>query len=160
MVSSTGQLLPKKRRQLNGAPLPAKTVFTRWKDVTINNLRNFFACCIHMGTVKRPRMSDYWSRHPTLHASFCSSLMPRNKFMDILTFLHVNNNTTWIPNGQPDHDPIHKIRPLVNHLHKSFSEVYVPDRDICVDKAMCPFKERSRFRVYMKDKPTKWEFKF
>ncbi|XP_070188666.1 piggyBac transposable element-derived protein 4-like [Littorina saxatilis] len=25
---------------------------------------------------------------------------------------------------------------------------------------MCPFKGRSRFRVYMKDKPTKWGFKF
>ena len=113
-----------------------------------------------MGIVKKPCMSDYWSRHPALHASFCSSLMPRNKFMDILTFLHVNNTTTWIPYGQPDHDPIHKIRPLVNHLHKRFSEVYVPDRGICVDEAICPFKGRTRFRVYMKDKPTKWGFKF
>ena len=38
--------------------------------------------------------------------------------------------------------------------------LYVPEREICVDEAMCPFKGRSRFRVYMKDKPTKWGFKF
>ena len=36
----------------------------------------------------------------------------------------------------------------------------MPEQEICVDEAMCPFKGRFRFRVYMKDKPTKWGFKF
>ena len=36
----------------------------------------------------------------------------------------------------------------------------MPEPEICVDEAMCPFKGRSRFRIYMKDKPTRWGFKF
>ncbi|KAK7097638.1 piggyBac transposable element-derived protein 4-like [Littorina saxatilis] len=151
--------IEQKQRQ-NGGTLPPKSAWARWKPVTIPDMRNFFACCIHMGIVKKPRMSDYWSRHPALHASYCSQLMSRNRFMDILSFLHMNDNTTSVPFGEEGHDPIHKIRPLVTHLNTKFQETYIPDKTICVDEAMCPFKGRSKFRVYMKDKPTKWGFKF
>ena len=77
--------------------------------------------------------------------------------MDILSFLHVNDNRTNVPHVQPGHDPIDKIRLLVNHLNERFK---VPDRDTCADEAMRPFKGSPRFRAYMKDKPTKWGFKF
>ena len=113
-----------------------------------------------MCIVKKPRISDYWSRHPALHASYCSQLVSRNRFMDILSFLHVNDNTTFVPFPQDGHDPIHKVRPFITHLNTRFQEVYVPQQNICVDEAMYPFKGCPKFRVYMKDKLTKWGFKF
>ena len=149
-----------KQQSLGEAPLPKKTIFTWWKPVTIDNLRNFIACCIHMGFVKRPRISDYWSQHPALHASYCSQLMSRNRFMDTLSFLHVNDKAKFVPFPQDGHDPIHKIHPFIKHLNTHFQEVYGPQQNNCVDEAMCPFKGRSKFHVYMKDKPTKWGFKF
>jgi hypothetical protein len=80
--------------------------------------------------------------------------------MDFLQFLHIVDNDTAIPEGKPGHDPIHKIRPVVDHLNRVFKEAYIPQRDICIDEAMCPFKGRKKFRVYMKDQPTTWGFKF
>ena len=37
--------------------------------------------------------------------------------------------------------------------------MYEPRQDICINEAMVPFKGRSKFKVFMKDKPTKWGFK-
>ncbi|KAK3767421.1 hypothetical protein RRG08_032096 [Elysia crispata] len=37
--------------------------------------------------------------------------------------------------------------------------MYNPGREVCIDQAMVPLKGRSPFKVYMKDKPTKWGFK-
>ncbi|GFR88297.1 PiggyBac transposase Uribo2 [Elysia marginata] len=55
--------------------------------------------------------------------------MAREQFISILAFLHINNNSTFVPHGQPDHDPLHKIRPFVNHLNAKFKEVYQPQRE-------------------------------
>ncbi|GFO01286.1 PiggyBac transposable element-derived protein 4-like [Plakobranchus ocellatus] len=79
------------------------------------------------------------------------------QFME--AFLHINDNASFVPHGQPDHDPRQKIRPFVDHLNAKFKEVYQPQREMCIDEAMIPFTGRSRFKVYMKDKPTKWGFK-
>ncbi|GFO13361.1 PiggyBac transposable element-derived protein 4-like [Plakobranchus ocellatus] len=81
------------------------------------------------------------------------------RFLSILAFLHINDNDSFVPHGQPDYDPIQKIRPFVDYLNAKFKEVYQPQREVCIDEAMIPFKGRSWFKVYMKDKPTKWGFK-
>lgn len=86
--------------------------------------------------------------------------MQRDRFISIMMFLHLNDNATYVPRGQEGHDPIHKVRPFLSHLQAKFQEIYYPQQSICIDEAMCPFKGRSRFKVYMKDKPTKWGFKF
>ncbi|GFN92866.1 PiggyBac transposase uribo1 [Plakobranchus ocellatus] len=112
-----------------------------------------------MGLDKKPTLYDYWTRHPVLHSSFAPKVIGRESFLSILAFLPINDNATFVPHGQPDHIPIQKIRPFVNHLNAKFKEVYQPQREMCIDEAMIPFKGRSRFKIYMKDKPTKQGFK-
>ncbi|GFO11264.1 Cd109 antigen-like isoform x3, partial [Plakobranchus ocellatus] len=106
--------------------------FKLWTPVTLREMWNFIAICIHMGLDKKPTLHDYWTRHPVLHSSFAP---------------------------KPDCDPIQKIRPFVDYLNAKFKEVNQPQREVCIDEAMIPFKGSSRFKVYMKDKPTKWGFK-
>ncbi|GFS12713.1 LOW QUALITY PROTEIN: PiggyBac transposable element-derived protein 4 [Elysia marginata] len=55
--------------------------------------------------------------------------------------------------------PLHKIRPLYDHLRKKFSSVYRPAQNICIDEALCPWRGRSHMRVYMEDKTVKWGIK-
>ncbi|GFR62106.1 PiggyBac transposable element-derived protein 4-like [Elysia marginata] len=80
--------------------------------------------------------------------------MRRERFLSILAFFHIANNASCVPYGAENHDPIYKIRPFVKHLNTIFKQVYQPEREVCIDEAMVPFKGRSRFKVYMKDKPT------
>ena len=148
------------QEQQSKGPLPPKSMWSTWKPVTLADMKNFLAICIHMGIVKKPTINDYWSSTASIHTSYASQVMGRDRFKSILAFLHVNDNSLMIPREQDGHDPIHKIRPFVEHLQERFKAVYEPEREICIDEAMCPFKGRSRFKVYMKDKPTKWGFKF
>ncbi|GFO27773.1 PiggyBac transposable element-derived protein 4-like [Plakobranchus ocellatus] len=112
-----------------------------------------------MGMLPIPTLKDYWTWHVALHSSFCFNVMERDRFLSILAIFHIADNSTFVPFGEPDHDPIHKIRPFVDHLNRVFKELYEPDREVCLDEAMVPFKGRSRFKVYMKNKPTIWGFK-
>ena len=148
------------RNMQQQGPLEPRSIFATWKEVSKADIYNFLAICLHMGLVRKPQISDYWSVNAGVHSSYAAQIMSRQRFTSILAFLHLNDNATYIEHGQEGHDPIHKIRPFYSHLQEKFQALYVPEREICVDEAMCPFKGRSRFRVYMKDKPTKWGFKF
>ena len=68
-------------------------------------------------------------------------------------------NSLWVPRGQPGHDPLNKVRPVLNHLKNRFSSTYLPHQNITVDEAMIPFKGRLFFRQYMPAKPTKFGIK-
>ncbi|GFO07151.1 PiggyBac transposable element-derived protein 4 [Plakobranchus ocellatus] len=127
--------------------------------VTLREMWNFKAICIHMGLDKKPTLHYYWTRLPVLQSSFAPKVIVRERFLSILAFLHINDNDSFVPHGQPDYDPIQKIRPFVDYLNAKFKEVYQSQREMCIDEAMIPFKGRSRFKVYMKDKPTKGGFK-
>ncbi|GFO20777.1 PiggyBac transposase uribo1 [Plakobranchus ocellatus] len=139
--------------------LSNRSRFKPWTPFTLREMWNFIAICIHMGLDKKPTLHDYWTRHPVLHSSFAPKAMVREGFLSILAFLHINDNDSFVPHGQRDYDPIQKIRPFVDYLNAKFKEVYQPQREVCIDEAMIPFKGRFRFKVYIKNKPTKWGFK-
>ena len=112
-----------------------------------------------MGLVKKPRVNDYWSKNPVMASSFAASLMSRDRFKMILAFFHLNNNNNYIPRGQPGHDPLHKVRTLLDSLNFAFKRVYIPTEWIALDEAVVPWRGRLIFRVYIKNKPTKWGIK-
>lgn len=56
--------------------------------------------------------------------------------------------TTYIAHGEPNHDPIHKIRQFLNHLNIKFKELYEVDRNICIDEAMVPFQGVHEGQIY------------
>ncbi|KAL8572467.1 hypothetical protein ACOMHN_005613 [Nucella lapillus] len=147
------------RKQRNGVRLSPRSFYTTWNPVTLSEMKQFLAVLIHIGIVKKPRLVDYWSRNSVLRTTFAAQLMKRDRFRSILTFFHLSDNNTYVVYGQPDHDPLHKVRPLFDHLVMLFRTVYIPERDICVDEALCPWRGRSAFRVYTKDKLHKWGMK-
>lgn len=47
----------------------------------------------------------------------------------------------------------------MDFIFQKFKELYTPTQNLSIDEAMCPWKGRLVFRVYMRDKPTKWGIK-
>ena len=43
--------------------------------------------------------------------------MTVNRFEEIKRFLHLNDNTKYVEKGQPGHDKLHKVRPLIDALN-------------------------------------------
>ena len=76
-----------------------------------------------------------------------------------MKFLHLSDNSQYIPRGQPGHDPLYKIRPLLSPLLANFKAAYTLHRELSIDEAMVGFKGRLCFIQYLPQKPTKWGIK-
>ena len=64
----------------------------------IEEMLVFIGMNIAMGVVNLPEVNMYWSTDPLLDHSWFRAILPRNRFKQILRFLHLNDNTT-----QKDH---------------------------------------------------------
>lgn len=62
-----------------------------------------------------------------------------------------------IPRDQPEHDRMHKIRPIIESLKKRFNEIPAEERTAC-DEQMCSSKARHFLIRYMPNKPHKYGF--
>ncbi len=73
------------------------------------------------------------------------------------TFLHLVT-----PNEEQQLSGNHfsKILPIYNHLKSRCFDLYQPDRQLSIDERMVKSKARTSFRQYIRNKPTKWGFKF
>ena len=96
--------------------LSPQSIFNKWKGVILDEMTRFISILIHMGLVKKPRISDYWSTDPALQTMFASRLMKRDRFKAVLAFLHLNDNAHYVPRQQPQHDPLFKLRPFFSHI--------------------------------------------
>lgn len=144
------------KRQNN---LKKSSIWHKWCTVKLHELYAFFAIILHMCVVKLPKLSDYWSTDPFLQTSFSSKLLSRDRFSAILFMLHLNDNASYIARGQPNHDALHKIRPFFDSFVQKCKNYFAPYSNLTIDEAMCPFRGRISFRVYIKNKPNKYGLK-
>lgn len=82
--------------------------------------------------------------------------MSRDRFREILSNIHVNDNTN-IPNNNKD--KLYKLRPMIDTLNKIFFEAYHGTRQLSVDESMIKFKGRSTLKQYNPIKPIKRGYK-
>jgi len=72
---------------------------------------------------------------------------------------HLNNNDAKAARGQPGYNSLFKIRPVTDTLITKFQDVYTPEEQLTIDEAICPFRGRIFFHVYIKGKPHKYGIK-
>ena len=63
-----------------------------WVDLTKKELKEFLGLTILMGHIKKISLEDYWSTNLMLVTPIFPQTMPRNKYKQILRFLHFQNN--------------------------------------------------------------------
>ena len=85
-------------------------------------------------------------------------MMTFNRFTDITSLLHYNDNNT------PERDSLHynrcyKIQPLIDHFRKCFSDVVSKKTFLSVDEQVVPFKGQCGLKRYLKNKPKKLGYK-
>jgi hypothetical protein len=68
-----------------------------------------------MSVLRESSVRDYWSSHPITRTPHAASVgMSRDKFLALLTMLHLNNNDAKAAKGQQGYDPLFKIRPITD----------------------------------------------
>ena len=82
--------------------------------------------------------------------------MPRNRFSQILSNLHLNDNSA-IP--KDNKDKLYKLRPFITKLNDNFMKLYNVNEHISIDEGMILFKGRSSLKQYNPMKPIKRGYK-
>ncbi|XP_035457403.2 piggyBac transposable element-derived protein 3-like [Spodoptera frugiperda] len=125
-------------------------------NITVKELEQFIGICLYMSIVQLPSTRFYWNEdmgYPKV-----STIMSCNRFEEIKRFIHFNDNLTQIPKGQPGHNPLHKIQPLLELLRQRILTV-PKEQYMAVDEQIIPTKSRSSMRQYNPKKPHKWGYK-
>ena len=133
--------------------------FRNWVPVTVAEMKEFIAIIIAMGLVQHQDLQDYWSTDVILQTPFFRSVMTRNRFLLILSFFHLNDNTTAVPKGQDGYDPVHKVRPVYDMFRSAYPAIYSPGQNLSLDEGMIAWRGNLGFRVYMPNKPNKYGVK-
>ena len=131
----------------------------RWKPCDMDEISAFLGLQIAMGLCSKSSVDDYWSTALWLTYTPFTSVMGRNRYQILNSFLHFNNNENRKERGQDGYDPLFKIRPLLDFTAPIYRQVYGPGQALSIDESMVAFKGRSFFKQYMPKKPTKWGLK-
>ena len=129
----------------------------QWKPLTLPELKTFLGLTLATGLLsKRGHISEYWSKNPILFTPFFGQTMSRNRYQNITKFLHFNNNETRPSDSA---DKLYKLRPIHDAIVENWRALYNPDEQISIDEGMLKWRGRLSFKVYNKDKPTKYGIK-
>ena len=85
--------------------------------------------------------------------------MGRNTFQAILSNLQVSDKSLDLPHNHILHDPLFKVRPMLDMMNRNFTKSYKCGRDLSFDEGCCPYKGRVSFQCYNPAKPSKWHLK-
>ncbi|XP_063591920.1 piggyBac transposable element-derived protein 4-like [Penaeus indicus] len=100
-----------------------------------------------MGISPKPRQSQYWSKNDLHEAPFFPKHMPRDRFDQISTCLHLSDN-----DFQDGSNRLWKLGRIVELLQNNCKEAYIPPQWITVDESLWKFRGRLGFVTY---NPTK-----
>ena len=122
-------------------------------------MKIFLAHLIAMGLVRKGCLEKYWDHGETVKTPFFGTYMGRNTFQAILSNFQVSDGTLDLPRNHRLHDPLFKVRPMLDMMERNFVQSYKCGRDLSYDEGCCPYKGRIVFRCYNPSKPAKWHIK-
>lgn len=106
-----------------------------------------------MGLVRKSSIEKYWDHGEIVKTPFFGTYMSRNTFQNIYSNFHIADNSKALPKNHRDHDPLHKVRPIMDMIEETFYQSYRSGRDLSFDEGSMPFKGRVSFRCYNPTKP-------
>lgn len=124
-------------------------------SISLDELKKYIRICVYASVIAL-KVRDYWSAE--LDVPIIFNAMSRNRFELIRSTLHFNDNSSMLPLNDPNHDRLHKLRPLIDHLNSHFSSVPCK-QNLVLDRQLCATKAHSYMKQYLPDKPNKWGFK-
>lgn len=101
--------------------------------LTKNELLSFIGINFMMAYHQLPSWKMYWNSSPDLGVPFDTNCMTRNRFEEILRYLHCNDNTSIPKNNK---DKLYKVRPLATTLNENFKSMYKTTRCISIDESI------------------------
>lgn len=127
-----------------------KGVDKYWKQTTPEEMKIFIFVQFMFGIHHLPEASMYWSSDPLLRVSAIADVISKNRFEKLSQYFHLNDNSKAAAKGDPNYDPLFKVRPLLEQVRSSSHAHYHPGKHISIDEAMIKFNGRLSFKQYIK----------
>lgn len=124
--------------------------------ITKEELYAFIGIDIFMYYHKLPSWTHYYNTDVDFSVPFVSTVMTRDRFAQILSNLHVNDNAS-IP--EDNKDKLYKLRPLIEAMNSNYAKLYNVSQKLNIDKSVILFKGRHSIKQYNPMKPIKRGYK-
>ena len=91
----------------------------RLPDITLPDMVTFVALALQKGHELKDTLHDYLSKLGQLHTPFYSENMTRDRFLQILPFLHFAHSSQKPDEGE-EYDRLWKLRTVFDILHEAY----------------------------------------
>lgn len=75
-----------------------------------------------------------------VHQTSISSVMPYTRFLQILRYFHLADNSIAIPQGRDGYDKLYRVREFLNIISSNITREYNLSQHISIDETMVPYK--------------------
>ena len=122
-------------------------------------MKRFLAATMLMGHIDKDSILEYWSTDELIETPMFRKMMPRDRYLIILKYLHFTDNSTAPNKNDENYDRLWKIRKIFDMLNLSFKKAYNPTEELAIDEVIIKFKGRVIFRQYIPKKHKRWGMK-
>ena len=131
------------------SPSTSRSRKKKWVDLEPRQFFVFMALLMLMSHMKKAVLKDYWLVDNIVSTPVFGKYMARDRFLDILRYIHFADNTT---EQERKRDRLWKIRDFFSLLKDKFSRFFFPFQKLVIDESLVLFRGRVSFRQYIPSK--------
>ena len=112
----------------------AQSKGSHFYKLELQDLKAFIAILLISGYVDLLWRRMFWECSADVHNYAFSSMMSRNRFDEIMEYLHLIDSASLNPN-----DKFSKVRLLLDKVNEQCLSNYLPEQTVSIDESMVPF---------------------
>ena len=94
---------------VNNEGMKVNSRMKEWHPVSFDEMKVFLSLLIAMGLVQKSELQQYWPNFEVVDTPFFRNYMSRDRFLAILSNLHLADIENQVPRGEVGFDPLFKI---------------------------------------------------
>ena len=120
-----------------------------WADTNPCEIRVYLALLLLQGIIPKPKESLFFSKKESIDTPFFRKIMSSKRFALLSKFLHFSDNSK---SNDSIPKKVAKLWPVLVHMKRKFSSVYIPDEHVSIDESLMLWKGRLGWRQYIPSK--------
>ena len=121
-----------------------KVLGLRWQPIDPDTLWTFFGLLLVMTVWKAPAIQDYWSLNMFSGVTFCSEVMSKNRFRQILKFLRFCDSQKYVTNN-----PASRVSEFISEVVEKSTRICDPGFYLSVNESLLIKRQKSRLKLCM-----------
>ncbi|GFT50124.1 piggyBac transposable element-derived protein 4 [Trichonephila clavipes] len=113
---------------LHGESSDKRKHASSWKPTDKNEILKFFGLILLMGHIEKDSIQDYWTTDNLIETPIFREVMPRDRFLMILKFLHFSDNSLKESRDSPTYDRLWKHEKFLILLTGYLKKCMIPQK--------------------------------